>query len=70
VKPEKIIQTLKDLDFHPDEIQDKNLAEASNILLNLVEEMYSNYIKIKDENQKLKDEINLLKGEQPPKKIK
>ncbi|MBC8179594.1 transposase [candidate division KSB1 bacterium] len=32
-------------------------------MINLVEEMFSNYKKIIDENQKLKDEINLLKGE-------
>lgn len=65
VSPEKITETLKNLDIRPDEIQDKKLSEAFNILLNLVEEMYANYEKTIAQNQKLKDEINLLKGEQP-----
>lgn len=65
MSPEKITETLKNLDIRPDEIQDKKLSGAFNILLNLVEEMYGDYKKTIEENQKLKDEINLLKGEQP-----
>jgi len=63
VSPEKITEILKDLDIRPDEIQDQKLSRAFHILINLVEEMFTNYKKIIDENQKLKDEINLLKGE-------
>ena len=65
VSPEKISETLKQLDIRPDEIQDKKLSEAFSILLNLFEEMYADYNGTIAENQKLKDEINLLKGEQP-----
>ena len=65
VSPEKITETLKKLDIRPDEIQDKKLSDAFSILLNLVEEMYADYNGTIAENQKLKDEINLLKGEQP-----
>ena len=63
VSPEKITKTLNNLDIRPDEIKDRKLRKAFHILINLVEEMFSNYKKIKEENQKLKDENNLLKGE-------
>jgi hypothetical protein len=43
VSPEKISETLKQLDIRPDEIQDKKLSEAFSILLNLFEEMYADY---------------------------
>ena len=64
MSPEKIRETLNNLDIRPDEIQDKSLRSAVTILLNLVEEIYADYNKTIEENQKLKDEINLLKGEQ------
>jgi hypothetical protein len=63
VSPEKITEILKNLDIRPDDIQDRKLGRAFHSLINLVEEMFVNYKKIMDENQKLKDEISLLKGE-------
>jgi regulator of replication initiation timing len=60
----QITETLKHLNIHPNEIADEQLAEAFRILLQLIEELYEENEKLKVENQKLRDAINLLKGEQ------
>ena len=59
-----VTQMLKILNIHPDEIQDKQLSEAFRILLQLIEEFSEYTEKLEAEIQKLRDEINLLKGEQ------
>lgn len=60
----QITETLKTLNISPDEIADERLAEVIRILLQLIEELSEDYEKLKAENQKLRDAINLLKGEQ------
>ena len=52
--------------IQPDLKQVKGQAskEAVSTLLNIVEESVAESIKLKNENQTLKDEINRLKGEQ------
>ena len=69
MSPEKITETLKNLNICPDKIQDNELRPAFNTLLNLVEEIYKDYKKTKEENQDLKDAISLLKGEDPKPKF-
>jgi len=59
-----VTQTLEALDIHPDEIADERLAEVIRILLLLIEELCEEIEELKAENQKLRDAINLLKGEQ------
>ena len=54
MSPEKVTEILKNLDIRPDQIQDQKLSRAFDNLINLIEEMFSNYTKIIDENQKLK----------------
>lgn len=66
---EKIAETLKNLDISFADIQDNKLGQAFNTLFNLVEEMYEDYKKTKEENQELRDAINLLKGEDPKPKF-
>jgi len=66
----QITETLKHLNIHPNEIADEQLAEAFRILLQLIEELYEENEKLKVENQKLRDAINLLKGEQTKPDIK
>gem|GEM_PF-1063206 len=59
-----ITETLKTLNIRPDEIADERLAGVIRILLQLIEELSEENEKLKAENQKLRDAINLLKGEQ------
>jgi hypothetical protein len=64
MKPKSIKQQLESVKIHPDKIPDEDISEAFNLLFQLVEETYIENEKLKTENQKLRDEINLLKGEQ------
>ena len=57
-------QTLASLDINPDEIEDKRYATAFRILFAIIEKQNEEIEFLKAENQKLRDEINLLKGEQ------
>ena len=66
----QIAETLKHLNIHPNEIADERLVEAFHIMLQLIEELYEENEKLKVENQKLRDAINLLKGEQTKPDIK
>ena len=59
-----IEQQLESLKIHPDKIPDEDISNAITLLFQLVEESYIENEKLKTENQKLRDEINLLKGEQ------
>ncbi len=54
----------------PKLIADDSVRQMVELLLNLVEELNSKVIKLEEENQKLRDEINRLKGEQGKPEIK
>lgn len=64
MNPAAITRTITDLNIRLDEIQDKQEAEAFRSLLNIIEILSEENEKLKAEVQKLRDEINLLKGEQ------
>ena len=66
----QITEALKALNIRPDEIADERLAETFRILLQLIEALNEENEKVKAENQKLRDAINLLKGEQAKPDIK
>ena len=66
---EALKQTLASLDINPDEIEDKRYATAFRILFAIIEKQNEEIESLKVENQKLRDEINLLKGEQTKPKI-
>lgn len=57
-----------DLNLDLDRIPDEATRHAVVRLLNLVEQLYAEVLALREENQRLKDEINRLKGEQgkPP----
>lgn len=65
-----IAQTLEMINIRPDEIHDEQLSETFRILLQLIEELNGHVERLKAENQKLRDEISLMKGEQPKPDIK
>ena len=54
----------------PKEIADEKTRQTVAILLNLIEQLNSKVIDLEAENQKLRDEINRLKGEQGKPDIK
>ncbi|MCD4810719.1 MAG: transposase [Methanosarcinales archaeon] len=64
MNPKSIEQQLESLKIHPDKILDEDISNAITLLFQLVEESYIENEKLKTEIQKLRDEINLLKGEQ------
>ncbi len=64
MNPFKVTQMLETLNIRPNEIADERLAEAFRILLQLIEDLNEENENLKAENQKLRDAINLLKGEQ------
>ena len=66
----QITEALKALNIRPDEITDERLAEAFRILLLLIEVLSEENEKLKAEIQRLRDAINLLKGEQAKPDIK
>jgi hypothetical protein len=59
-----ITQVLENLNINFDEIQDQKISQALRFLFQLTEVMNEDIEKLRKENQKLRDEINLLKGEQ------
>src|SRR5665647_246836 len=67
---EALKQTLASLDINPDEIEDERYAKAFRILFAIIEILGEELNSLKAENQKLRDEINLLKGEQTKPKIR
>jgi hypothetical protein len=67
---EALKQTLASLDINPDEIEDKRYATAFRILFAIIEKQNEEIEALKAENQKLRDEINLLKGEQTKPKVR
>lgn len=64
MNPETIAQQLESLNIRPDEISNEELSKTINLLLQLIEGLHIENETLKTENQKLRDEINLLKGEQ------
>ena len=60
-----IMQTLETINIRPDEIHDEQLSEAYRLLFQVIEELVEYVEKVTAENQKLRDEISLMKGEQP-----
>src|SRR5450759_705389 len=67
---EALKQTLASLDINPDEIEDKRYATAFRILFAIIEKQNEEIESLKVENQNLRDEINLLKGEQTKPRIR
>ncbi len=67
---EALKQLLASLDINPDEIEDKRYATAFRILFAIIEKQNEEIEFLKAENQKLRNEINLLKGEQTKPKIR
>ncbi len=67
---EALKQMFASLDINPDEIEDKRYAIAFRILFSIIEEQNKEIETLKVENQELRDEISLLKGEQTKPKIR
>src|SRR5450759_23069 len=63
------IQNLESLDINPDEIENKKYSEAFRLLFSIIELRNEKIENLNSENQKLRDENNLLKGEQIKPKI-
>ena len=61
---ETLKELLASLDINPDEIKDEIYATSFRILFSVTEKQNEEIEFLKAENQKLRDEINLLKGEQ------
>jgi len=60
----KVTEKLKNLDILSDEIPDEKTAKAFYLLLQIIEELSEDNDRLSKELQKLRDENNLLKGEQ------
>ena len=67
---EALKQSLASLDINPDEIKDERYANVFHILFAIIEKQNEEIEFFKAEIQKLRDEINLLKGEQTKPKIR
>jgi len=63
-------QTLASLGINPDEIENERYAKAFRTLFAIIEILSRELYAIKEDRQKLRDEINLLKGEQTKPKIR
>ena len=63
-------QKLASLDINPDEVENSRHATAFRIQFAIIEKQNEENEFLKAENQKLRDEINLLKGEQAKPKIR
>ena len=61
---EALFQKLMSLNINPDEIENKRYAKAFIILFAIVEMLSKEIVSLKAEIQMLRDENNLLKGEQ------
>ncbi|MEA2061013.1 MAG: hypothetical protein U9P10_10995, partial [Thermodesulfobacteriota bacterium] len=60
---QEIKEILQNLDIRPEYFDNETYSQTLIILINLVERQSVENEKLKLENQKLRDEINLLKGE-------
>jgi len=70
MSPAEINEILQKINISPGETDNKKLAKVLPILFQLIERLSQENEKFKIENQKLRDEISLLKGEQPKPKIR
>jgi hypothetical protein len=70
MSPAEINKILQKINISPDETDNKKLVEVLPILFQLIERLSQENEKFKTEHQKLRDEISLLKGEQPKPKIR
>jgi hypothetical protein len=61
---ETLFQKLMSLNINPDDIENKRYAKAFIILFAIVEMLSKEIVSLKAEIQMLRDENNLLKGEQ------
>jgi hypothetical protein len=61
---EALFQKLASLNINPDEIETEQYAMAFKILFTIVEQQNEKIENLSSENQMLRDENNLLKGEQ------
>ncbi len=62
--PSEINQILQNINIWPDATENESGSKAVFVLLQLVERLNQENEILKIENQKLRDEVNLLKGEQ------
>ena len=65
-----ISKVLEGIQSTIDKIEDKKTKQIVSVLYNLVENVFSDNTRLREENQALKDEINKLKGEQGKPDIK
>lgn len=65
-----IEEVFKQLKIDIEGISDKNIKEGILLLFNLIEELSSTIRELHEENQRLRDEVSRLKGEQPKPNIK
>ena len=63
-------QSLASLDINPDEIEDERYANSFRILFSIIETQNEKIEFLMEDNQKLRDAINLLKVEQAKPKIR
>jgi phosphoenolpyruvate carboxylase len=63
-------QTLASIGINPDEIENERYAKAFRTLFAIIEILSRELYAVKADRQKLRDEINLLKGEQTKPKIR
>jgi len=68
--PEALTQLLASLDINPDKIEDEKYAKIIRVLLFIIDELSREIESFRSEVQKLRDEISLLKGEQPKPEIR
>ncbi len=66
----ELLKSLENVQNQAAKIEDKKAKEVVSILYNLVEESVSAYTRLREEYQKLNDEMNRLKGEQGKPDIK
>ena len=67
---EALKHLLASLEINPDEIEDKRYATSFCIPFDVIEKQNGEIEFLKAENQKFRDEINLLKGEQTKPQIR
>ncbi len=70
MKKAEILNVLESIQGKISNLEDQGREEIVSVLLNLVENLNSENSKLREENQALKDEINILKGEQGKANIK
>ena len=70
MSPSKIKEILQKIDIRPGETDNRKLNDVLPILVQLIERLSQENEELKTTNQKLRDEISLLKGEQGKPKIR